>query len=331
MKCRLQAAVASSGNVLGPNSGDVAAPNVGRSRRSRSPLSRSATASSNPSPGLARWPLHRPWRRVVRDTSLRPAAMPHTISRLRPPARRANGLTERERWSLPDTPTASRWRPTERSMSSTPGGTRFSVGCPRADSRSSPATVELDSPVTAGPPPVHSIEIQTNSGIFVAGDGAVYFSDSGNGRVREVAPNGIITTRRRRWDGADSRRPPSPRSKPPLARDAPAGLAIGPDGDLYIGAGSVYRLTAEGTLQWVVGEPENIPPPAGWGRCLQQPGDRTGLLPGDQARIRWKGRSARCRWWWLWPLREDSLRRPRLRRELPWRRLLGIVGRVGQR
>jgi len=38
------------------------------------------------------------------------------------------------------------------------------------------------------------LDIENNSGIAVAKDGTVYFSDSGNGRVRDVLPNGIIKT-----------------------------------------------------------------------------------------------------------------------------------------
>jgi hypothetical protein len=60
----------------------------------------------------------------------------------------------------------------------------------------------------------------------VASDGAVYFSDSGNGRVREVAPNGIITT-------VGETVPLSSTAVPALeatpGQNAPAGLAIGPD------------------------------------------------------------------------------------------------------
>lgn len=38
------------------------------------------------------------------------------------------------------------------------------------------------------------VNVQNDSGIAVAKNGTVYFADNGNGRVREVLPNGIIKT-----------------------------------------------------------------------------------------------------------------------------------------
>ena len=51
-----------------------------------------------------------------------------------------------------------------------------------------------------------------------------------------------------------------------------AGLAIGPNGELYIAANAVYRLGPGGTLHWVVGK--TIPPkdlPKGWGGIFSNP------------------------------------------------------------
>lgn len=139
-----------------------------------------------------------------------------------------------------------------------------------------------------GPATRAHIAIQQNSGIFVASDGSVYFSDSGNGRVREVAPNGIITT-----VAGGGTVPLSSTAVPALeatfGQNAPAGLAIGPDGELYIGAGSVYRLTAEGNLQWVVGEPENTPPPAGWGGVYSNPAIEQDFFPAIRLAFDGKG------------------------------------------
>ena len=130
-----------------------------------------------------------------------------------------------------------------------------------------------------GGPATHaSIEIQASSGIAMASDGAVYFSDSGNDRVREIARNGIITTVAGGGTVALSSTV-GPALTSTFGQNAPAGLAIGPDGDLYIGAGSVYRLTPEGTLQWVVGEPENISPPAGWGGIYSNPAIEQDFFP----------------------------------------------------
>jgi hypothetical protein len=129
-----------------------------------------------------------------------------------------------------------------------------------------------------GPATSATIEIQPSSSIAVASDGAVYFSDSGNGRVREVAPNGIITT-----VAGGGTVPLSssavPANEATFGRSAPAGLAIGPGGELYIGAGSVYRLTAEGNLQWVVGQPENTPAPTGWGGVYSNPAIEQDFFP----------------------------------------------------
>jgi hypothetical protein len=74
-----------------------------------------------------------------------------------------------------------------------------------------------------------------------------------------------------------------------FGQNAPAGLAIGPDGDLYIGAGSVYRLTAEGNLQWVVGESENIPPPSGWGGVYSNPAIEQDFYPAIRLAFDGKG------------------------------------------
>jgi hypothetical protein len=132
------------------------------------------------------------------------------------------------------------------------------------------------------------IAIQPNSGIVVASDGAVYFSDSGNGQVREVAPNGIITT-----VAGGGTVPLSSTAVPALkatfGQNAPAGLAIGPDGELYIGAGSVYRLTAEGNLQWIVGDPNSARTPAGWGGVYSNPAIEQDFFPAIRLAFDGKG------------------------------------------
>jgi hypothetical protein len=59
----------------------------------------------------------------------------------------------------------------------------------------------------------------------------------------------------------------------------PAGLAIGPNGELYIGAGAVYRLSGAGNLQWVVGVPGTIPAPADWGGVYSNPAIQQDFFP----------------------------------------------------
>jgi hypothetical protein len=96
------------------------------------------------------------------------------------------------------------------------------------------------------------ISINQRSGLAVAVNGTVYFADEGNGRVREILPNGDIET----VAGGGSETPGTI-SIPALrarfgALDQLNGLAMSPGGELYIGANGVYRLVS-GVLHWVVG------------------------------------------------------------------------------
>lgn len=128
-----------------------------------------------------------------------------------------------------------------------------------------------------GPAIDAELNLEIDSAVVVASSGAVYFSDSGNGRVREVEPDGTIET----IAGGGSVALGTA-SVPALAASfgaQPAGLAIGPDGDLYIGAAAVYQLTGNGDLQWVVGEPENTPPPPGWQGVYANPAIQQDFSP----------------------------------------------------
>jgi hypothetical protein len=105
-----------------------------------------------------------------------------------------------------------------------------------------------------GPAADAEVDLGTNSAVAVAANGSVFFSDSGNGRVREVEPDGTIET----VAGGG----PTPLGTAPVSalqasfgQEGPMGLAVGPDGNLYIGATAVYQLTEDGTLVWVVGQP----------------------------------------------------------------------------
>jgi hypothetical protein len=114
-----------------------------------------------------------------------------------------------------------------------------------------------------GPATDAAINLEPNSAVVVARNGAMYFSDSGNGRVREVEPDGTIETIAGGGSvalGTGS----APALQASFGAEGPAGLAIGPDGGLYIGAAAVYQLAGDDALQWVVGEPENTPTPPGW-------------------------------------------------------------------
>lgn len=107
-----------------------------------------------------------------------------------------------------------------------------------------------------GPATKAELRLTWFSGVAVARDGTVYFSDSGNDRVRAVLPDGRVET-----VAGDGRTGPHGGEilRPTPALDAsigqPKGLAIGPDGDLYVAAGNVVRLTPAGALEWVAGKP----------------------------------------------------------------------------
>jgi hypothetical protein len=97
------------------------------------------------------------------------------------------------------------------------------------------------------------LALGADSGIAVGANGTLYIADSGNDRVRSVLPNGIIETVAGGGHVALST------TKPVPARDASlnepngsvAGLAIGPDDQLYFAINSgVYRLAPNGELYW---------------------------------------------------------------------------------
>lgn len=108
------------------------------------------------------------------------------------------------------------------------------------------------------------LSLSNMSGIVVAANGTIYFSDTGNGRVREILPNGIIKT----VAGGGSNyiaEAPMPALKAAFCRYACVeGLAFGPNRELYIGANDVYRLDAQGNLQWVAGAAPPRPLPSNW-------------------------------------------------------------------
>jgi hypothetical protein len=103
------------------------------------------------------------------------------------------------------------------------------------------------------------INITPDSGIVIR-NRIVYFSDTGNNRIREVLPNGTIKT-----IAGGGERNLGVTDEPALSVDvnSPSGLTFGPDGDLYLSTvKGIYRLNAEGTLQWVAGKKGTFP--KGW-------------------------------------------------------------------
>ena len=118
-----------------------------------------------------------------------------------------------------------------------------------------------------GPAVDARLALDADSGVAVSADGTLYIADSGNDRVRAVLPDGTIQTVAGGGHVALSTTRPVP------ARDASlnepngsvAGMAIGPDDELYFAINSgVYRLAPNGDIYWVVGEDEPLPKNYSW-------------------------------------------------------------------
>jgi hypothetical protein len=87
--------------------------------------------------------------------------------------------------------------------------------------------------------------------LAVAPDGTVYISDAGNNRVRAVHADGAITTVA--GDGTAGHTGDDGRATD-AELDGPTGLAVGPDGSLYIADGSYVRKVApDGTITTIAG------------------------------------------------------------------------------
>jgi glucose/arabinose dehydrogenase len=143
-----------------------------------------------------------------------------------------------------------------------------------------------------GPATKASFDFTWASSVAVGRNGTLYISDTDNGRVRAVSPDGVVQT----VIGGGSA---------PLTGDtAPArasslgnspqwfGLTIGPNGELYVGAGAgVYRLD-RGELARVVGvNPEDLQMAP---TALQLRGAAPGpLRRGQQVGLRRRGRPPR--------------------------------------
>jgi sugar lactone lactonase YvrE len=90
-------------------------------------------------------------------------------------------------------------------------------------------------------------QLDTPAGIVVAADGTLFVADSHNERVRRVTPDGTIDTVAGSGLVGDG-----PASAPATQVDLndPSGLALGPDGSLYIadtGNGRIRRLWGAST------------------------------------------------------------------------------------
>jgi DNA-binding beta-propeller fold protein YncE len=104
-----------------------------------------------------------------------------------------------------------------------------------------------------------ALRLTGSSSVAVSASGILYFTDSGNNRVRAVLPDGRIET-----VAGEARHYGIPRtvsapyltgSRPALRTDLidPTGLAFGPGGKLYLAAQDVVALSRRGTLSYFAG------------------------------------------------------------------------------
>ena len=99
--------------------------------------------------------------------------------------------------------------------------------------------------------PATEAELNTPYGIAVAPDGTLYIADSENHRIRQVTPNGIITTIAGTGDIGHSG-DGGPATEAML--DHPNAVALAPDGSLYITSGnSIRRIGTDGIITTVAG------------------------------------------------------------------------------
>jgi len=90
--------------------------------------------------------------------------------------------------------------------------------------------------------------------VSAAPDGSVYIADSGNNRIRRVAPDGTITTVAGGGSPKDGLGDGGPAAQAALS--APSGVAVGPDGSIYIadtGNNRIRRVGLDGIIRTVAG------------------------------------------------------------------------------
>lgn len=100
--------------------------------------------------------------------------------------------------------------------------------------------------------PATQAMLASPSDLALAPDGSLYFVDGGNARVRRVAPDGIITT----VAGTGATSYGGDGGSATQAGFAPGGLALAPDGSLYIGDllnNRIRRVGPDGIITTVAG------------------------------------------------------------------------------
>ncbi|MGH9282946.1 MAG: hypothetical protein ACRD0S_08410, partial [Acidimicrobiales bacterium] len=104
--------------------------------------------------------------------------------------------------------------------------------------------------------PANEARIHEPRALAVDGDGNLYIADTGNNRIRMVTPDGVITTVA--GNGTPNAAPDGSQAGE-SGLDQPAGLAVGPDGSLFVteyNPGRIRRIDlASGEITTVVGDP----------------------------------------------------------------------------
>ena len=100
--------------------------------------------------------------------------------------------------------------------------------------------------------PATSASLWSPNGLVVGPDGSIYIADTGNNRVREVSPDGVINTVV--FNGGYTQccsgpPPPSPATSVPVNLTLES-VRLGPDGSLYVvEQGMVQRVTPDGLIR----------------------------------------------------------------------------------
>lgn len=117
--------------------------------------------------------------------------------------------------------------------------------------------------------PLSQARFHSPSAIAIAPDGSMFIADTGNHRIRRVAPDGTIRT-----VAGNGRRGYAGDGGPALNADLnePQGVAVAPGGEIFIadtGNHRVRKVKADGTIQTVAGNGragdrgDNVPGPRG--------------------------------------------------------------------
>ncbi|MEO8799780.1 MAG: hypothetical protein ABI551_17935, partial [Polyangiaceae bacterium] len=101
--------------------------------------------------------------------------------------------------------------------------------------------------------PAKNAQLSSPFDVALGRDGSIYIADSGNRRVRKITPNGVISTVA--GTGNDAYDGDGGPATSASIRE-PHGLAVGPDGSLYVTdtvAENLRRITADGTITTIAG------------------------------------------------------------------------------